>query len=97
MGRAASLDLEALRLETVELSMIVDKPTMMGAVDLEGCVVVPVVPFSTKLLLGVGCTTLSGTPVPDTVSDPGRGRSGLNCGRGVEDGDSDDLVGCTSS
>lgn len=97
MGRVPSLDLEAVGLWDVELSMIVDKPTMMGAVELEGRVVVPAVPFSAELLLGVGVTTLSGTPVPDIVSDPVMGRSGLNCGREVEDCDSDDLVGCTVS
>lgn len=97
MGRVPSLDLEAVGLWTVELSMIVDNPTMMGAVEPEDFVAVPSVPFSAVLLLGVGVTTLSGTPLPDIVSDPVRGRRGLNCGREVVDADSDDLVGCTIS
>lgn len=97
MGRVPSLVLEAVALRDVEFSMIVDKPTMMGAVELEGRLVVRAVPFSATLLLGVGVTALSGTPVPDMVSDPVRGRSGLNRGREVEDWDLDNLVGCTTS
>lgn len=77
--------------------MIVDRPTMIGAVVLDGGAVVLAVPFSAVLLLAVGGTTVSGMPLPEGASDPARGRGGLNAGRVLEACDSDDLVGDTTS
>lgn len=94
MGRGPSLELLLVPLRIVELSMMVERPTIIGAVvvfaDTE---LVVAVAFSFVLLLAVGVTTLSGTPVPDMVSESGNGRIGLKAGRDDDEEDSDDFVG----